>query len=580
MKKKYDFSGWATRNNLRCSDGRTILQDAFKHNDGKIVPLVWNHQHGSLDNVLGHALLENRPEGVYAYCTLNETEAGKNAKILIESKDISALSIYANRLQQNGGNVLHGDIREVSLVLAGANPGAFIDNVITHADDSENDEAVIYTGYNLELAHADQIQENEKEEKEEMDENNSGKTVKEIFDTLNEEQKNVVYALIGQALESQGEEEMEQSGLYEYGGDDTMKHNVFENERQENQEVLTHAEMEAIIKDGKRYGSLKESCLQHGITNIEYLFPDYKTINNEPDFISRPMDWVSKVMGSVGKTPFSRIKTIHADITADEARALGYMKGHKKKEEVFTLLKRTTEPTTVYKKQKLDRDDVIDITDFDIVAFMKKEMRVMLDEEIARAILIGDGRLSDSEDKIPETKIRPIMTDDDLYAIKAKVEVSDVNPEDPIAKASAKARAFIRSAIKARKDYRGSGAPVLFTTEDLLTDCLLIEDVTGRIIYDSVDKLATALRVSEIITVPVMEGCVRTGTDGKKHDVLGIIVNLKDYKIGADKGGAVNMFDDFDIDYNAQKYLIETRCSGALVKPYSAIVVEMLQPDK
>ena len=577
--KKYDFSGWATRNNLRCSDGRTILQDAFKHNDGKIVPLVWNHQHGSLDNVLGHALLENRPEGVYAYCTLNETEAGRNAKILIESKDISALSIYANRLQQNGGNVLHGDIREVSLVLAGANPGAFIDNVITHADDSENDEAVIYTGYNLELAHADNL-ENEKEEKEEMDENNSGKTVKDIFDTLNEEQKNVVYALIGQALESQGEEEMEQSGLYEDGGDDTMKHNVFENERQENQEVLTHAEMEAIIKDGKRYGSLKESCLQHGITNIEYLFPDYKTINNEPDFISRPMDWVSKVMGSVGKTPFSRIKTIHADITADEARALGYMKGHKKKEEVFTLLKRTTEPTTVYKKQKLDRDDVIDITDFDIVAFMKKEMRVMLDEEIARAILIGDGRLSDSEDKIPETKIRPIMTDDDLYAIKAKVEVGNVNPKDPIAIASDKARSFIRSAIKARKDYRGSGAPVLFTTEDLLTDCLLIEDVTGRIIYDSVDKLATALRVSEIITVPVMEGCVRTGTDGKKYDVLGIIVNLKDYKIGADKGGAVNMFDDFDIDYNAQKYLIETRCSGALVKPYSAIVVEMMQPGQ
>lgn len=568
--KKYDFSGWATRNNLRCSDGRTILQDAFKHNDGKIVPLVWNHQHGSLDNVLGHALLENRPEGVYAYCTLNETEAGKNAKILIESKDISALSIYANRLQQNGGNVLHGDIREVSLVLAGANPGAFIDNVITHADDSENDEAVIYTGYNLELAHADNL-ENEKEEKEEMDENNSGKTVKDIFDTLNEEQKNVVYALIGQALESQGEEEMEQSGLYEDGGDDTMKHNVFENEIQENQEVLTHAEMEAIIKDGKRYGSLKESCLQHGITDIEYLFPDYKTINNEPDFISRPMDWVSKVMGAVGKTPFSRIKTIHADITADEARALGYMKGHKKKEEVFTLLKRTTDPTTVYKKQKLDRDDVIDITDFDVVAFMKKEMRVMLDEELARAILIGDGRLSDSEDKIPETKIRPIMTDDDLYSIKAKVVVADKND------ANAKAKAFIRSSIKARKDYRGSGAPALFTTEDLLTDCLLLEDNNGRIIYDSVDKLATALRVSEIITVPVMEGCVRTGTDGKKHDVLALIVNLKDYKVGADKGGAVNMFDDFDIDYNAQKYLIETRCSGALVKPYSAIVVEIDQ---
>ena len=569
MEKKYDFSGWATRNNLRCSDGRTIMQDAFKHNDGKIVPLVWNHQHGSLDNVLGHALLENKPEGVYAYCTLNETEAGKNAKILIESKDISAMSIYANRLKQNGGNVLHGDIREVSLVLAGANPGAFIDNIITHADDSENDEAVIYTGMLLEIAHAD-VEVEKKEEKEDMDENKSGKTVKEVFDTLNEEQKNVVYALIGQALENQGSE-MEQSEINEDGGDDVMKHNVFENDKNQGYEgeVLTHAELEAILKDGKRYGSLKESFLQHGITNIDYLFPDHRTINNEPDFITRPMGWVSKVMNAVGKTPFSRIKTVHADITADEARALGYIKGNRKKEEVFTLLKRTTDPTTVYKKQKLDRDDVIDIVDLDVVAFMKKEMRVMLDEEIARAILIGDGRLADSDDKIKEDKIRPIMTDDDLYSIKATVAPTDKNNPD------VKAKAFIRAAIKARKNYRGSGEPTMFTTEDLLTDCLLLEDNNGRVIYDSVTKLATALRVKEIVTVPVMEGAVRTDSENKKHDVLAVVVNLSDYKVGADKGGAVNMFDDFDIDYNQQKYLIETRCSGALVKPYSAIVLEM-----
>ena len=571
MEKKYDFSGWATRNNLRCSDGRTIMQDAFKHNDGKIVPLVWNHQHGSLDNVLGHALLENKPEGVYAYCTLNETEAGKNAKILIESKDISAMSIYANRLKQNGGNVLHGDIREVSLVLAGANPGAFIDNIITHADDSENDEAVIYTGMLLEIAHAD-VEVEKKEEKEDMDENKSGKTVKEVFDTLNEEQKNVVYALIGQALENQGSE-MEQSEINEDGGDDVMKHNVFENDKNQGYEgeVLTHAELEAILKDGKRYGSLKESFLQHGITNIDYLFPDHRTINNEPDFITRPMGWVSKVMNAVGKTPFSRIKTVHADITADEARALGYIKGNRKKEEVFTLLKRTTDPTTVYKKQKLDRDDVIDIVDLDVVAFMKKEMRVMLDEEIARAILIGDGRLADSDDKIKEDKIRPIMTDDDLYSIKATVAPTDKNNPD------VKAKAFIRAAIKARKNYRGSGEPTMFTTEDLLTDCLLLEDNNGRVIYDSVTKLATALRVKEIVTVPVMEGAVRTDSENKKHDVLAVVVNLSDYKVGADKGGAVNMFDDFDIDYNQQKYLIETRCSGALVKPYSAIVLEMDQ---
>lgn len=576
---KYDFSGWATKNNLKCSDGRTILENAFAEQDGKKVPLVWNHQHNAVDNVLGHAVLENRPEGVYAYCTLNDTQAGKNAKSLITNKDISALSIYANRLKQNGNNVTHGVIREVSLVLAGANPGAFIDNVMSHSDDPNDvDEAVIYTGLDLELSHSDEEQKpqepdkkpegDNKKEDSKVDDNKGEKTVGEIFDTLTEEQKTVVYAMIGQAME--GTEAAHSEEIEEDGGDETMKHNVFEGQGTQTEDnVLTHAEMEEIIKDAKRYGSLKESALQHGITDIDYLFPDHKTINNEPDFISRPMDWVSKVMGMVGKTPFSRVKTIHADITADEARALGYIKGKKKKEEVFTLLKRTTDPTTIYKKQKLDRDDVIDITDFDIVAFMKKEMRVMLDEEIARAILIGDGRLADSDDKINEQKIRPVVTDDELYSIKAQLTV-----EDATATADEKAKNFIRTVIKSRKDYRGSGEPVLFTTEDMLTDLLLLEDTNQRIIYDSVTKLATALRVREIITVPVMEGCQRTDEKGTKHDVLGLIVNLKDYKLGADKGGAVNLFDDFDIDYNQQKYLIETRCSGALVKPYSAIVIE------
>lgn len=573
---KYDFSGWATKNNLKCSDGRTILENAFAEQDGKKVPLVWNHQHNAVDNVLGHAVLENRPEGVYAYCTLNDTQAGKNAKSLITNKDISALSIYANRLKQNGNNVTHGVIREVSLVLAGANPGAFIDNVMSHSDDPNDvDEAVIYTGLDLELSHSDEEQKPEGDNKKEDSkvDNKGEKTVGEIFDTLTEEQKTVVYAMIGQVIDDSETAHSEE--FKEDGGDETMKHNVFEGQGTLTEDnVLTHAEMEEIIKDAKRYGSLKESALQHGITNIDYLFPDYKTINNEPDFISRPMDWVSKVMGMVGKTPFSRVKTIHADITADEARALGYIKGKKKKEEVFTLLKRTTDPTTIYKKQKLDRDDVIDITDFDIVAFMKKEMRVMLDEEIARAILIGDGRLSDSDDKINEQKIRPVVTDDDLYSIKAQLTV-----EDSTATADEKAKNFIRTVIKSRKDYRGSGEPVLFTTEDMLTDLLLLEDTNQRIIYDSVTKLATALRVREIITVPVMEGCQRTDEHGTKHDVLGIIVNLKDYKIGADKGGAVNLFDDFDIDYNQQKYLIETRCSGALIKPYSAIVIETKGPS-
>ena len=566
----YDFSGWATRNNIKCSDGRTILRDAFKHNDGQTVPLVWNHQHNESANVLGHAVLENREEGVYAYCTFNDTEAGKNAKLLVEHGDVTALSIYANKLKQNGGNVMHGTIREVSLVLAGANPGAFIDNVIRHGEDCE-DEAVIYTGEELVLQHADDQNNNDKGDAE-MD-NKGEKTIQDVFDTLTEEQKNVVYALIGQALEDQS---MAQSGLdddyLEFGGDEEMKHNVFEGRETDKKDVLSHDAMETIFKDAKRYGSLKESFLAHaenyGIKDIEWLFPDAKNVNVPPDFIKRDDSYVQKVMRGVHHVPFSRIKSMHADITADQARAKGYIKGKLKKEEVFTLLKRTTSPTTIYKKQKLDRDDVVDITDFDVVAWLKMEMRMMLDEEIARAILVGDGRLSSDDDKINEMCIRPIAKDADLYCVKAPVTVASAATEEEIAKA------FIRTVIKSRKEYKGSGSPTLFTTEDVLTNCLLLEDKNGRIIYDTVEKLATALRVKEIVTVEVMEGA-KTKVEEQEKPLMALMVNLVDYYVGADKGGAVNMFDDFDIDYNQQKYLMETRCSGALVKPFSAIAVAL-----
>lgn len=566
MGKKFDFGGWATKNNLRCSDGRVIIKDAFKHNDGQTVPLVWNHQHSDPLNVLGHAVLENRNEGVYAYCTFNSTEAGQNAKQLVEHGDVSALSIYANKLQQQGSNVLHGEIREVSLVLAGANPGAFIDSVIRHGEESD-EEAVVYTGENLELAHAEDDEESEKQEKlEHAEENNKEKTVQDVFDTLNEEQKNVVYALVGQALESKNQNEEKEKDKNK-GEDSTMKHNVFDKETENKDNVISHSEMQAIIADAKRYGSMKDSALAHGIENVDFLFPDARTTNNVPDFIQRDMGWVQKVMGGTHHTPFSRIKSMHADITEDEARARGYIKGKLKKEEVFSLLKRTTDPTTVYKKQKMDRDDVIDITDFDVIAWLKAEMRMMLDEEIARAILVGDGRLASSDDKISEDKIRPIWKDSDLYTVKAMIEAEHT------ADADVKAKAFIRAAIKSRKNYKGSGNPKLFTTEDVVTDCLLLEDKNGRRIYESVAALATALRVSEIVTVPVMEGLTRNGKTNKV-ELMGIIVNLNDYNVGADKGGAVNMFDDFDIDYNQQKYLIETRCSGALTKPYSAVAIE------
>ena len=563
---KYDFSGWATKNDLKCSDGRIIRRDAFKDNDGQTVPLVWNHQHNDPLNVLGHALLENRAEGVYAYCTFNDTPAGNNAKMLVEHGDVSALSIYANRLKQDRGNVTHGVIREVSLVLAGANPGAFIDSIMRHGESSD-EEAVIYTGENLSLEHG---------EKEDNMENGNEKTIKDVVDSMTEEQRNVMYALIGQALEdvkhSDDAEEHEQKNKNEEGDENEMKHNVFDNQNKNNaKDTLTHAEMTAILTDAKRYGSLKESVLQHketfGIENINMLFPDYKNMNVPPEFIKRDTGWVAQVMNGVSHTPFSRIKSVFADITADDARARGYMKGNLKKEEVFTLLKRTTDPQTIYKKQKLHRDDVIDITSFDVVAWIKAEMRMMLDEEIARAILVGDGRLSSSDDKIKETNIRPIYKEEALYVVNT---VLDKQPD-----VDTRAKAFIKAAVKARKDYQGSGEPTLFCSEDLLTDLLLLEDGHGRAIYESEAKLATALRVKNIVTVPVMEGVHRTNsTVSAECDLLGIIVNLRDYNVGADKGGAINMFEDFDIDYNAQKYLIETRCSGALVKPYSAIVIE------
>lgn len=581
---KFDFSGWATRANLKCSDGRVILKDAFKHNDGQTVPLVWNHQHSDPNEVLGHALLENREDGVYAYCKFNETESGRTAKLLVQHGDVSALSIYANQLKQQGSHVLHGAIREVSLVLAGANPGAFIDSIIKHGEESE-EEAIIYTGENISLYHAET---DSKEEKPKMEETKtvdkketkpeSEETLQDVFDTLNEKQKTAVYAIVGKALEEGADEEDDSEG-----GNEDMKHNVFDTE--ENQEnVISHADIQAAIADAKRYGSMRESFLAHSIETTadkeqtygikgadDWLFPDARNLNTPPEFIKRDMGWVSKVMRGTSHTPFSRIKSMFADITEDEARAKGYIKGKYKKEEVFSLLKRTTTPTTIYKKQKMDRDDIVDITDFDVITWLKSEMRMMLDEEIARAILVSDGRPSSSDNKINELNIRPIWTDDDLFTIKVGVSV------DANATSDDKAKAMIRASVKSRKNYKGSGNPVLFTTEDWLTDCLLLEDGVGRIIYDSVDKLKSALRVSDIITVPVMEGLTRTDSEGKTRTLIGIIVNLKDYNVGADKGGAVNMFDDFDIDYNAQKYLIETRCSGALIKPFSAIALELIE---
>ncbi len=571
MERPYDFSGWATRNDLQCADGRVIRRDAFKDCDGIKVPLVWNHDHATATNVLGHALLENRKDGVYTYGWFNETEKGQIAKELVSHGDITWLSIYANKLKQVGHDVVHGAIREVSLVLAGANPGAKIEETMVHSEDSEfGDEGVIYTGEPIQLYHSEEAAEETEEALEHADskpdegeEKMNEETVQDVVDSMTDKQRRVMYALIGMAADRKETEKKEDDEE-----ETEVKHNIFETDEAQGK-TLSHSEMQTIISDAKRYGSMKDSFMAHaaeyGIESIDMLFPEPKTMNNPPEFISREMSWVGKVMNGVHHTPFSRIKSVFADITEDDARARGYIKGNLKKDEVFTLLKRTTTPTTIYKKQKLDRDDAIDIIDFNVIAWLKSEMRMMLDEELARAILIGDGRLSSSDDKINEGNIRPIVSDADLYTIKKKVTVktSATDPE--------KAKAFIRMAVKSRKEYKGSGSPTLFTTEDWLTECLLLEDTTGHRLYADENALRSAMRVSSIVTVPVMEG-VKGPSSG---DLMGIIVNLNDYNVGADKGGAVNMFDDFDIDYNQMKYLIETRCSGALIKPYSAIVLEL-----
>ena len=559
--QKYDFCGWATKNDIKCTDGRVIRRDAFKHCDGQRVPLVWNHQHNAPEDVLGWAELHNQPEGVYTYGSFNETEGGQQAKALVEHGDITGLSIYANQLQQAGCDVIHGTIREVSLVLAGANKGARIEAVLEHADNdyAEYDDAQIFSGENIELYHAEDT--TEKKEDTTVAKENGDKTIQDVIDTMNEEQKNALYAVVAAALNDEGDDNNDEEDSAD------MKHNVFEGDTPEN--TLTHSEMKVMFDDMRRYGSLKDSVAAHsaeyGIEQIDWLFPEPKTQSATPEFIKRETGWVPKVMNGVHHTPFSRIKSMFADITEDDARAKGYMKGNLKKDEVFTLLKRTTTPTTIYKKQKMDRDDVIDITDFEVVSWLKSEMRMMLDEEIARAILVGDGRNSSSDDKINEQNIRPIVSDAELYTIRKKVTVKTSATD------AEKAKALIRASVKSRKDYRGSGEPTLFTTEDWLTEMLLLEDTTGRIIYDTTEKLKSALRVKEIVTVPVMEGVKGVGGG----DLMGIIVNLADYNIGADKGGAINMFEDFDIDYNQQKYLIETRCSGALTKPYSAIALEL-----
>ena len=568
----YDFAGYATRYGVPCADGRIIDKTAFLQNNGKKVPLVYNHQHNDISNVLGHAFLECREDGVYAYGYFNDTDRGVEAKNQVIHGDLDSLSIWANRLQESGNpprkHVAHGDIKELSLVLAGANPGAFIEEIVAHSDE-EGYEAFIYSGDSLELNHSEGGTEKEDEPMADTNKEQEpeSKSAKEVFDEMTEEQKQVAIAIAGQAVE----EALKERGIDPEKDDDDeggeeMGHSCFDNTG-EDTNVLSHDDMVTIVKEAEKTGRMSDAFLAHGIENIEYLFPDAQTINGAPDFIKRNDEWVNDVMNNVHHTPFSRIKSVFADITEDEARAKGYIKGKLKKEEVFSLLKRTTTPQTIYKKQKIDRDDYIDIVDLDVVAWIKTEMRMMLDEEIARAILVGDGRLASSDDKISEDHIRPIWTDADLYTIKAAVNITKDSTSAEIAKA------FIVEAIRSRVQYKGSGTPTLYAPDTIITECLLLEDKNGRMIYDTLDKLATVLRVSKIVTVPVMENLART-KETFTYKLLGIIVNLKDYNVGADKGGAVNMFDDFDIDYNAMKYLIETRCSGAMIKPYGAIAIE------
>ena len=612
QKKTYDFSGYATKVGIKCSDGRTILQDAFAHCDGKKVPLVYQHLHNDPKNVLGHAVLENRPDGVYAYCSLNNTEAGKTAKALVQHGDISALSIYANSLVQKSSNVIHGVIREVSLVLSGANPEAYIDNLaFKHSDGSittDESEAFICAGAiihdGIEIPEVSDTQDSSEESISHADDKKNPedqKTVGEVFDTLNEEQKTVVYTMIAQALETQdGEDEDEDEDVKHSNikGDETMKKNIFDKDSAATEvRGLSRADLRSIFNDARQSQStLKNAFLAHGyesisdaladyehqdevlahaatygIDNIGYLFPDARTTTNTPQFIKRDTEWVSKVFGAAKHVPFSRIKTVLADITADEARARGYIKGNEKADEVITLLKRTTDPQTVYKKQKLDRDDIIDITDFDVVVWLRMEMRMMLEEEIARAQLVGDGRLSSSDDKIKEDKIRPIATDDPIYTIEIQIPVVATTAQ------------MIDEIIKGRKQYKGTGTPAFYTTPDVNGDMLLLKDTTGRRLYNTEADLAAGIRAREIIEVPVMENKVVVLTPatvsetGLQKRLVGISVNMTDYSLGADKGGSISMFDDFDIDFNQFKYLIETRCSGALTMPHSAIAYWKLE---
>ena len=586
----YDFVGWATKNDLKCADGRTIRANAFAEDDGRRVPLFWNHDHSSVFSVLGHAELKNCSEGVKAFIKLNEkTDQGRSAKESILNGDLFALSIYANKLKQtNTGDVLHGSIKEVSLVPAGANPGAVLEDIsFAHGDEGEDVVRLTYDFTELELYHSDSEEEDSDKEEKKKDMAGKERTVQDVIDTMNEEQKKVLKALVGAALAEKngpGDDDDEE-------GDETVKHNVFDQDEQ----VLMHSiDMPKLLSKARSLGSLREAVRDavengdeaiahsidttgmtvatgtqtYGFNDPSMLFPDYRALSNTPEWISREMGWVKEVMSGVHHTPFARIKSVYANITENDARAKGYMKGNLKREEVFTTLKRTTEPQTVYKKQKLDRDDIIDITDFDVIAWIRAEMRVMLDEELARAFLIGDGRPSDSDDKIFPTNIRPIVTDVPLFNVTVVVEVPVGAPPETIAKT------IINEMIRSRKKYKGSGNPTFFTTEDYVTEMLLIEDQIGHKIYKTEAELSTTLRVSKITTVEPMEGMkvtYGTGNNAEQLDLIGTVVNLRDYNVGADKGGEVNMFDDFDIDYNQQKYLIETRCSGALVKPFSAI---------
>lgn len=605
-KKKYDFGGYATKVGIKCSDGRTILQDAFAHCDGKKVPLMYQHMHNDPKNILGHAILENRKDGVYAYCSLNDTESGQTARNLIQHGDISALSIYANSLIQKSNNVIHGVIREVSLVLAGANPEAYIDNLaFEHGDGSivtDETEAIISL---TDLEHsAIEIENTTDNDEDNLSHKDTGgdedKTVGDVLSTFNKEQEEVLYALIAKALESSdtAKEENDSEDVKHYDqGDEIMKKNIFDKENTNSSKGLTREGLRNIFEDAKQSQStLKNAFLAHGyesmadaladythqdevlahaatygIDNIGYLFPDHKSVTNTPAFLKRDTEWVSKVFGAAKHVPFSKIKTLVADITADEARARGYVTGKKKIDEVITLLKRTTDPQTVYKKQKLDRDDIVDITDFDVVVWLRMEMRMMLEEEIARAAIVGDGRNTSSDDKIREDRIRPIATDDALYTISVEIEEDATTSQ------------IIDSVILGRKRYKGTGTPTFFTTPDVSGDMLLLKDTTGRRLYNTESDLAAGLRAKEIVEVPVMENKIIVIEEptalkaGLQKRLLGVSVNMADYSLGADKGGSISMFDDFDIDYNQYKYLIETRCSGALTIPHSAIAYWRLE---